>query len=193
MSVSGGMMDGMTVDLGTLGGTNSFAYCLNNAGMGVGAAQLANGVCHAFLATNYMGGMFRMTDLNALIPTNCGWELMESRGINASGQIVGWGMHADRAFCGGFNGGVSGSAELWRGDGVAMQTSAGEPLTCQWMHDGVVIPGATRHSLFRYGHGNSGQSGHGAQCDGDGWNGFSAVGMFSMGFTNGTAHLAVAT
>ena len=34
VSGSGGMMGGMNVDLGTLGGTNSIAYCLNNAGTG---------------------------------------------------------------------------------------------------------------------------------------------------------------
>ena len=32
VSGGGGMMGRMNVDLGTLGGTNSIAYCLNNAG-----------------------------------------------------------------------------------------------------------------------------------------------------------------
>ena len=34
VSGSGGMMGRMNVDLGTLGGTNSVAYCLNNAEIG---------------------------------------------------------------------------------------------------------------------------------------------------------------
>ena len=56
--------------------------------------RLTNGVHHAFMVTNALGGTVRMMDLNGLIPTNSGWELMEARGINAAGQIIGWGMHA---------------------------------------------------------------------------------------------------
>ena len=37
------MMSRTSVDLGTLGGTNSIAYCINNSGLVVGAAQLTNG------------------------------------------------------------------------------------------------------------------------------------------------------
>ena len=43
VSGSGGMMGRMNVDLGTLGGTNSVAYCLNNAGTVVGMAEMTNG------------------------------------------------------------------------------------------------------------------------------------------------------
>jgi hypothetical protein len=46
------------------------------------------------MVTNAFGGMVRMLDLNSLVPTNSGWEMMEARGINASGQIIGWGMFA---------------------------------------------------------------------------------------------------
>jgi hypothetical protein len=40
--------------------------------------------------TNALGGMAHMMDLNTLIPTNSGWEMMEASSINTSGQIVGW-------------------------------------------------------------------------------------------------------
>jgi probable HAF family extracellular repeat protein len=55
---------------------------------------MASGMMHAFMVTNVLGGTVHMIDLNNLVPANSGWELMEARGINASGQIVGWGMHA---------------------------------------------------------------------------------------------------
>jgi hypothetical protein len=32
-----------------------------------------------------------MTDLNALIPADSGWELIRAEAINARGEIVGWG------------------------------------------------------------------------------------------------------
>ena len=46
------------------------------------------------MVTNALSGMGRMMDLNDLVPTNSGWEMMEARGINTAGQIVGWGIHA---------------------------------------------------------------------------------------------------
>src|SRR6266705_6987193 len=88
MSGNGGMMGQRTVDLGTLGGTNSIAYCINNAGTAVGMSGMATGMPHAFMVTNTLGGMVHMMDLNSLIPTNSGWELMEAGRINAAGQIV---------------------------------------------------------------------------------------------------------
>jgi len=204
ISGGGGMMGGKTVDLGTLGGTNSVAYCLNNAGVATGMAQLSNGVQHAFMATNVMGGMFRMTDLNDLVPTNCGWELMEARGINGAGQIVGWGMHAGHtnAF---LLTPVSGPVLMTGapepqvvGPGamvtLRMQMSASEPLTYQWMRDGVPIAGATDSALTLPGMsmGNAGQytvmARNGVGTVG---RGAAVVGMFSMGMTNGTAHLGV--
>jgi len=205
VSGGGGMMGGMNVDLGTLGGTNSIAYCLNNAGTVVGTAGLASGMPHAFMVTNAMGMMVHMMDLNDMIPTNSGWELMEARGINASGQIVGWGMHGGRT-----NAFLltpvsapvmmmSAPAPQIVGPGsvvtLQMQMSAGEALTYQWMHDGMAIPGATNATLTLPGMsmGNAGRYTVTAR-NAMGTVGMvsAAVGMFSMGFTNGTAHLAVA-
>jgi probable HAF family extracellular repeat protein len=73
-------------DLGTLGGSYSYAYGINNNGQVVGLANTGSGAQYAFL---YRGGI--MTDLNSLIPTNSGWTLSGARAINDSGQIVGSG------------------------------------------------------------------------------------------------------
>jgi probable HAF family extracellular repeat protein len=198
-------MGRMNVDLGTLGGTNSVAYCLNNAGTAVGTAGMASGMPHAFMVTNALGGAVHMIDLNDMIPTNSGWELMEARGINASGQIVGWGMHAGQTNAFLLTPAsapvmmMSAPAPQIVGPATAvtlqMQMSAGESLTYQWLHDGMAIPGATNATLTLPGMsmGNAGQYTVTAR-NGVGTVGrASAVaGMFSMGFTNGTAHLAVA-
>lgn len=66
-------------DLGTLGGSYSYAYGINSNGQVVGDAQTSSGVQHAFL---YSGGI--MTDLGTL-----GGSLSIARSINDSGQIVG--------------------------------------------------------------------------------------------------------
>jgi probable HAF family extracellular repeat protein len=151
-SGSSGMMGGRTtVDLGTLGGTNSFAYGMNDGGTVVGTAQMMGGTYHAFMVTNALGGMVRMMDLNTLIPTNSGWELMEARGMNAAGQIIGWGMHAGHtnAF---LLTPVSGPTMMTAAPGteiigpgtmlsLQMQMNATDPLTYQWLHDGVPRPG----------------------------------------------------
>lgn len=74
-------------DLGTLGGS-SFAYGINNSGEIVGYSWPTNGSePHAFV---YVNGL--MLDLNALIPSGSGWELLEAYGVNNAGQIVGEGL-----------------------------------------------------------------------------------------------------
>ena len=85
-------VNGAMLDLGTLGGGSSFAYDVNNAGAAVGYSWLAAGPNpHAFLYSNSI-----LVDLNSLIPTSSGWELLEAYGINDAGQIVGEGLYQGR-------------------------------------------------------------------------------------------------
>ena len=68
-------------DLGTLGGTRSEAYALNELGQVVGYSTTAYGVLHAFLWTPGVG----MQDLGAL----AGGLGSVARGINDRGEVVG--------------------------------------------------------------------------------------------------------
>ncbi len=204
VSGSGGMMGRMNVDLGTLGGTNSVAYCLTDAGTVAGSAQFTNGMMHAFIVTNALGGMVRMMDLNDLIPTNSGWVLMEARGMNSAGQITGWGMHAGHtnAFLLTPVAGPTMISSAPRSEIVGlgamvalqMQMSASEPLSYQWLHDGVPISGATNTSLALAGIGmaDAGQytimvRNHVGTVAGAS----AAVNLFSMVMANGTPHITV--
>jgi probable HAF family extracellular repeat protein len=73
--------------LGTLGGPTSIAYGINSKNWIVGQSQTADGAEHAFI---YKDGV--MTDLNSQIDSDSGWTLHVARGLNESGQIVGWGI-----------------------------------------------------------------------------------------------------
>jgi probable HAF family extracellular repeat protein len=73
-------------DLGTLGGTNSVPYAINNKGQVVGSSKITSGNQHAFLWKR--GTLY---DLNSLISNNSGWELTNASSINDVGQIVGTG------------------------------------------------------------------------------------------------------
>ena len=146
-----------------------------------------------------------MMDLNALIPINSGWELMEARAINASGQIVGWGMHAGRtnAF---LLTPVSSPVMMTLapmtqivgpGTGVTlqMQMSTGESLSYQWSHDGSPIPGATNTTFSLAGMTleNAGQYQVIARNRIGMVASASAVaGMFNIVFMGGTSQLTVA-
>jgi uncharacterized delta-60 repeat protein len=81
--------NGSMQDLGTLGGTTSHANDINNFGQVVGQAEASgtNGGPYAFL---YSGGS--MHNLQDLIAPSSGWHLIEARGINDNGLIVGFGQ-----------------------------------------------------------------------------------------------------
>ncbi|MHC4714151.1 MAG: DUF3466 family protein [Planctomycetota bacterium] len=76
---------GEMVDLGTFGGTHSYAYAINETGRVVGEAQTAAGDWHAFLWTPVAG----MRDLGTL-----GGNHSAARAINDSGQVVGCAYNA---------------------------------------------------------------------------------------------------
>jgi probable HAF family extracellular repeat protein len=85
-------------DLGTLGGTNSYALGINNLGEVVGCSS-PNGsnatlVSEATLAFVYSAG--QMYDLNKLlVASRAGWTLTEADGINDVGQIAVTGLSTD--------------------------------------------------------------------------------------------------
>jgi probable HAF family extracellular repeat protein len=79
---------GRLKNLGTLpGGTQSLAYDIDEQGRVVGASDAKDSPLHAFI---YSDGV--MQDLNQLIPSDSEWSLTEAKGINESGQIVGYGF-----------------------------------------------------------------------------------------------------
>jgi probable HAF family extracellular repeat protein len=204
VTANGGMMGSMNVDLGTLGGSNSVAYCANSGGIVVGTSETKNGLPHAFMMTNVLAGMPQMMDLNDLVPTNSGWTMMEARGINAAGQIVGWGMH---------NGQTNGFL-LTPVAGPTMMTSSpqsqivgpqasvtlqmgmtsSETLTYQWTHDGIVMPDQTNAALTipQMGMQDSGLYTVTARNSvGTVSSSSAAVGMFSMNLSGTTVHLTI--
>src|SRR5262245_24788108 len=81
---------GTMLDLGTLGGLNSYSYNVGAGGQVVGASEVAvtSSSTHAFLYTSGSG----MVDLNTLIDPLSGWVLSDAAAINDAGQITGQGL-----------------------------------------------------------------------------------------------------
>jgi probable HAF family extracellular repeat protein len=76
------------IDLGTLGGGSGYAYGVNDSGEIVGYSYLGDGGQSAFL---YDKGT--MLDLNSLVPSNSGCDLLYAYGINDRGEITGEGLY----------------------------------------------------------------------------------------------------
>ena len=91
-------------DLGTLGGSRSWASAINDSGQVVGYSYLAGDQnYHAFLYNSTNG----MKDLNDLIPADSGWTIEEATAINSNGQI------AANGWPDGMRGSCSPYAETW--------------------------------------------------------------------------------
>jgi probable HAF family extracellular repeat protein len=76
-------------DLGVIaGGTYSIAFAINDSTTVVGYGNIFDNAAHAMIWTDKAG----MQDLNALIPANSGWVLINANSINNVGQIVGYGV-----------------------------------------------------------------------------------------------------
>ena len=142
-------------DLGTLGGGTSAAYGINDAGVIVGEAALANGAVHACL---WNGNA--TVDLNAHVPANTGIVLVRARAINNTGQIVG------DAMAGGISKGfllspatlgvapvivsqpvggtVGWGSALW----LRVTVTGTQPLGFQWEKHGRSVDGATTSELL---------------------------------------------
>jgi len=71
--------NGTTTDLGTLGGSSSFALNINDAAQIVGWADSAGNTTSGFLDTN-----------GSMVDLSPGSVSGGAQGINASGQVVGW-------------------------------------------------------------------------------------------------------
>jgi probable HAF family extracellular repeat protein len=77
------------LNLGTLGGPDSNACGINEAGQVVGYSDItgsSDSHSHAFIYSRA-----KLLDLNNLVAPNSGWILYSATGINDRGQIVGYG------------------------------------------------------------------------------------------------------
>jgi probable HAF family extracellular repeat protein len=79
------------IDLGTLGGTSSWAQSINNSGQIVGGSYNNSGQSRACLFDPT--GQKNNIDLNTLIDPSSGWTLTFADGINSNGWIVGKGTY----------------------------------------------------------------------------------------------------
>jgi len=84
--------DGEACLLGTLGGSQSSAFGINDKNQVVGVSERSNRSQVGFIWTEEEG----MLDLNRLVDTNSGWQWIAAYDINESGWIVGDGWHENK-------------------------------------------------------------------------------------------------
>lgn len=104
--------DGSMTDLGVLtGGSESWAFGINDSDVVVGTSDTTGGVYRAFVWDSVNG----LRNLNNLLPTGTGWTLIRATDINNHGSIVGFGTNGsaqERAFLLTPTCGVSGGASM---------------------------------------------------------------------------------
>lgn len=147
--------NGVLTDLGTLGGNWSYGNGINNSNVIVGGSYIdaADSIYHAFATVGNS-----LSDLNSnLDSSGAGWVLVEARGINDAGQIVGVGT------LGGVNHGFllnplpqitrqpTNNTVACQGNASFSVTAAPLPLSYQWYKGnpptGTAIPNATNNAL----------------------------------------------
>ena len=78
------------IDLGTLGGNNSWAWAINDAGVIVGKAELVDGSTHGFA---WVDGT--MHDLDGLLIPDIDVAIVNARDISNDGSIAAVGAYPD--------------------------------------------------------------------------------------------------
>ncbi len=116
--------NGSMSNLGVLtGGTESWAFGLNDSNVVVGTSNVTGGAYHAFVWDSTNG----LRNLNNLIPGSSGWTLIRATDVNNEGFITGWGTNGSgqtRAFLltpscsAGGGGAAAASAALASGGGI---------------------------------------------------------------------------
>lgn len=100
-SIAGLWDEGVTTDLGTLGGFQSKAFAINNVGQIAGYSYTPGNT--TFHATLWDGTS--IVDLNSFLDASAvsaGWELLVANGINDSGWIVGTARNTITGFSSGY-------------------------------------------------------------------------------------------
>lgn len=117
-------------NLGVLtGGTESWAFGINDSNVVVGTSNVTGGAFHAFVYDTTNG----LRDLNNLIAGGSGWTLIRATDINNEGFITGWGTNGSgdtRAFmltlsCYAGGGGAAAAGEpIASGGGITDESGA---------------------------------------------------------------------
>ncbi len=142
--------NGSAIGLGSLGGVQSMANDINNAGVVVGSSMVPDGTPHAFVFVNS-----QLSDLNSLVTSGAaGWVFTYANAINDDGVIVGQGLkdgvaHAFllRPTANNIPPAISAQplgGHILSGAPLALSVTASGPgtLTYQWKHAGTNLPGA---------------------------------------------------